>query len=80
MSKPDDGGPKEGWQAEKHPHQRRYHYIRDTMALCRKLAFYTGDLMPFKPGVPKSSEDCAECFKLASKHNNAALKEKEVQE
>ncbi|MFI5300226.1 MAG: hypothetical protein ACHREM_19225 [Polyangiales bacterium] len=55
---------KEGWQAEKHDAQRVYHYIHDTMSLCRKLGFYTGDLMPWT-GNAKGREDCAECYRRA---------------
>lgn len=34
--------------------------------LCRGLGFYTGQLQPWS-GKPKSSEDCAACYKAAAK-------------
>lgn len=54
---------REGWMAEKSVEHKRYHYIVETMALCRKLGFYTGELMPANPSAPKGREDCAECYK-----------------
>ena len=36
---------KEGWQTTKRNEQRVYHYIRDTFSLCRKLGFYSDELM-----------------------------------
>jgi hypothetical protein len=56
---------KEGWQAEKHHAQRVYHYIVGTFSLCKKLGFYTGELMPHKG--TKGREDCAECFRRVEK-------------
>lgn len=55
----------EGWQAEKVHTQRIYHYIVGTFSLCRKLGFYTGELMPDtgKPG----REDCKACVRLLEK-------------
>ena len=55
---------KEGWQAEKHSNLRVYHFIRETVALCRGLMFYTGDLVPDIPTAPRGDEDCAKCFRL----------------
>lgn len=53
---------REGWQDEKATTHKRYHYIVDTMSLCRKLGFYMGALMPAKP-APRGAEDCAECHR-----------------
>lgn len=53
----------EGWQAEKHTGQRVYHYIEGTWALYGGLGFYTGEVMPHKPGQKKGKEDCSACFK-----------------
>lgn len=65
------GAPPEGWQAEKHDGQRVYHYIRDTMSLCGKLGFFTGQLMPHVP-APKGNEDCAACYRRIPKKLQAA--------
>jgi hypothetical protein len=55
--------PTEGWQVDKHPRQRVYHYIGpDTMALCGKLGFYRGELAPDEP-TKRSREDCKACAK-----------------
>jgi len=54
--------PTEGWQAERHPSQRVNHYIRDTFALCRKLGFYRGDLVPDDPSK-RHREDCKQCIR-----------------
>lgn len=56
-------GAKEGWQAMRHG-GRVYHYIRESMALCRGLGFYTADLVPDVPNAPRDNEDCAACFRL----------------
>lgn len=47
---------KEGWQAEKYPTQRVYHYIADSFSLCGKLGLYMGELQVAK-------EDCAACYR-----------------
>lgn len=52
----------EGWQAEKHYNQRIYHYVVDTFSLCRKLGFYTGELMPDNP-QKRGPSDCKACVK-----------------
>lgn len=42
------------------PGDRRAHYYRDTMSLCRRVGFYTGSLdTDDKP----SPDDCAACRK-----------------
>ena len=58
---------REGWQAEKHPMQRVYHYIVDSFSLCKKLGFYLGELMPHKG--TKGSEDCNDCFRRVEKRS-----------
>lgn len=55
---------KEGWQAQKRDGLRVYHFIRETMALCRGFGFYTGDLVPDVASAPRGNEDCAKCFRL----------------
>jgi hypothetical protein len=50
----------EGWQDEKHPQQRVYHYIRDTMSLCGSLGFYRGDLLP-DVLEKRTRQDCKAC-------------------
>lgn len=54
----------EGWGVMR-PGDRRFHYYRDTMSLCRRVGFYHGDLDPDteKPG----SQDCAACRKVLGK-------------
>lgn len=54
----------EGWAAQKRLSTPRYHYIRDTMALCRGIGFYHGDLVPHVTGSPRGHEDCAKCYRL----------------
>ena len=58
---------KEGWQANALFPQRVYHYIRDTMALCRRLGFYQGALVPQPGDTPKGDTDCAQCYRLLMK-------------
>lgn len=53
----------EGWMAARGFGTRRYHYIRDTLALCRGLGFYRGDLVPHVTGNPRGNEDCAKCHR-----------------
>lgn len=65
---------KEGWQAEKHSNLRVYHFIRDTMALCRGFGFYTGDLVPDIPTAPQGDDDCAKCFRLLRAEQRRASK------
>lgn len=68
---PDTDKPTEGWQAERGQGTRVYHYIRNTMALCRGLGFYRGDLAPDANG-PKNNEDCAKCFRILRGQQQAA--------
>lgn len=67
MSEPKREELSEGWQAEKAYSQRVYHYIVGTFSLCGGLGFYTGELMPHKPGAKKGREDCAPCYRKAEK-------------
>lgn len=53
----------EGWQCEKHPGKRVYHYIVDSFSLCGKLGLYLGEIQPAKEGQQKSGEDCAACYR-----------------
>ena len=52
----------EGWQDEKHPSQRVYHYIRGQFSLCGSLGFYRGDLMPDAP-EKRTQYDCKACIR-----------------
>ena len=60
-----DGAPAEalteGWQDEKRYDQRKYHYIRDTEALCGGLILYRGELTPGGLTLSTSKDDCAAC-------------------
>lgn len=47
--------------------QRVYHYIVGTFSLCGGLGFYTGELMPHKPGAKKGRQDCTPCFRKVEK-------------
>lgn len=61
--------PTEGWQGEKswaNP-RAKYHYIRNTEALCRGLMFYRGELVAGGLTASDSKEDCAPCKKLVAK-------------
>lgn len=49
----------EGWAFP--ANARRAHYMRDTMALCRRYGFYTGPLQADN-GKP-SKDDCTACRK-----------------
>lgn len=53
----------EGWQGEKSwsTPRAKYHYIRNTEALCHGLMFYTGELVPGGLTHSESREDCAPC-------------------
>lgn len=59
--------PIEGWQAEKRYDQRKYHYIRNTEALCRGLMFYRGELVDGGLTISESKDDCAPCKKAVAK-------------
>lgn len=68
---------KEGWQAEMTPGARSFHFIRETMALCRKVGFYRGDLVPDVPTSPKGNDDCTKCFRILRGQQQAAKAAKE---
>lgn len=55
--------PKEGWGAIR-PGDRKAHYYRDGMSLCRRVGFYSG---PLEPDAGTSKDDHAECRKLLDK-------------
>lgn len=61
----------EGWMAEKAPGTRRYHYIVDTMALCRGLGFYRGRLMEDRGLEAPTRLDCRECHRRLRKRTPA---------
>lgn len=69
---------KEGWQAEGAYGTRVYHYIRETMALCRGLGFYRGDLVPDVPTAPRGNHDCAKCFRILRGKQQAAKAAKQA--
>ena len=54
----------EGWQAQLTPGSRVAHYTRNQMALCRRVGFYTGDLVPHIAGGPRGRDDCAACHRM----------------
>jgi len=68
----DETTPTEGWQGEKRFDQCKYHYIRNTEALCRGLAFYHGEIVAGGLTSSDSKEDCAPCKKLVAKELAAA--------
>jgi hypothetical protein len=53
----------EGWQAFLTPGARVAHYIREQTSLCRKIGFYTSELVPHVAGNPKGNDDCSECHR-----------------
>lgn len=50
----------EGWGVIR-PGDRKAHYYRDTMSLCRTRGFYRG---PLEADVHSSPDDCAACRKV----------------
>ncbi len=50
----------EGWGVIR-PGDRRAHYYREGMSLCRRVGFYSG---PLDPDTFKSKDDCAACRKV----------------
>lgn len=59
---------REGWGVIR-PGDRRAHYYRKGMSLCRRIGFYTGPLEP--DGTP-SPDDCAACRKERTKEAKRA--------
>jgi hypothetical protein len=53
----------EGWGVIR-PGDRKAHYYRDTMSLCRRVGFYRG---PLDPDGPPSPDDHAECRRLLAR-------------
>jgi hypothetical protein len=49
----------EGWGVLR-PGDRRFHYYRDSMSLCRRVGFYFGEL---DPDTGADTKDCAACRK-----------------
>jgi hypothetical protein len=66
MSAPE---PTEGWGVMR-PGDRRYHYYRDTMSLCRRVGFYQGELDP-ETDAP-TPQDCAACRKVLDRERAAS--------
>ena len=60
----------EGWGVIR-PGDRKAHYYRGTMSLCRRVGFYHG---PLEPDAFTSNQDCAACRKELAK-TTAAPKE-----
>ena len=59
----------EGWGVIR-PGDRKAHYYRNTMSLCRTRGFYTYDLSP-EDGVP-SPDDCKACRKVLDREKAQA--------
>ena len=57
----------EGWAYP--ANSRKAHYMRDTMALCRKYGFYLGPLQA--DNGEASADDCAQCRRLLDKESSA---------
>jgi hypothetical protein len=58
----------EGWGVIR-PGDRKAHYYRETMALCRRVGFYRG---PLDPEDHPSKDDCAACRKVLDKEKAKA--------
>ena len=58
----------EGWGVIR-PGDRRAHYYRNGMSLCRRIGFYGGSL---DPDAFKSKDDCAACRKLLDREHAQA--------
>ena len=59
----------EGWGVIR-PGDRKAHYYRDTMSLCRRVGFYFGSVdAEDKP----SPDDCAACRKVLDKEKAKAV-------
>jgi DNA polymerase III epsilon subunit-like protein len=53
----------EGWGVIR-PGDRKAHYYRDTMSLCRRVGFDQG---PLEPDEHASKDDCAACRKVLTR-------------
>ena len=62
----------EGWGVIR-PGDRKAHYYRDTMSLCRTRGFYTFEL---SPDTFKSKDDCAACRKVLDREAAKAGEQK----
>lgn len=62
----------QGWQGEKRYDQRKYHFIRGSFSLCRKLGFYLGELVEGGLKASDNSEDCAQCARLVQRELDKA--------
>lgn len=60
--------PTEGWGVMR-PGDRRFHYYRDTMSLCRKVGFYRFEL---SPDTGTTEDDCAACRKVLDREKAKA--------
>ena len=58
----------EGWGLIR-PGDRKAHYYRATMSLCRRVGFYRGDL---EPDTSPGPDDCAACRKVLTRENAKA--------
>jgi hypothetical protein len=58
----------EGWGVIR-PGDRKAHYYRETMSLCRTRGFYRG---PLDPDEFASKDDCAACRKVLAKEKAKA--------
>lgn len=50
---------------------RKFHFFRNGMSLCRKMAFFAKDLDP-DTGGEKQQDDCAQCYKKLTAEKEAA--------
>lgn len=57
----EQGQSAEGWGVLR-PGDRRHHYYRDTMSLCRRVGFYRNVLTPDTGSA--GPKDCAACRKV----------------
>lgn len=57
------GDATEGWGVIR-PGDRKAHYYRETMSLCRRVGFYRG---PLDADAFASKDDCAACRKVLDK-------------
>lgn len=59
-----DEGPTEGWGVIR-PGDRKAHYYRKGMSLCRRIGFYSGYIEPADDTKSTiSPDDCAACRKI----------------
>jgi hypothetical protein len=63
MSQPTE--PAEGW-GDIRPGDRKAHYYRATMSLCRRVGLYFG---PLDADMASSPDDCAACSKALARED-----------